>query len=153
MIVKTEKLQMRAVKWILNEQFSHYSVNEYNQKLKELDLMPLNMKMKYTDLLLFFKIINSLVPINLPSYLNVSAPIQRNNTRKSNKNCIANDPLLYECNLRPVPTLTAFTNNYFYRTYHQWNNVPLTIRQCTNFLSFKIELKKYLWLSLDEAID
>ena len=144
---------MRAVKWILNEQFSHYSVNEYNQKLKELNLMPLNMKLKYTDLLLFFKIINNLVPINIPSYLNIAAPIQRNNTRQSNKAFIANDPLLYECNLRPVPTLKAFTNNYFYRTHQQWNSVPLTIRQCTNFQTFKIELKAFLWLSLNEGID
>ena len=152
-IVKMEKLQMRAVKWILNEQFSHYSVNEYNQKLKELNLIPLNMKLKYTDLLLFFKIINNLVPINIPSYLNIAAPIQRNNTRQSNKAFIANDTLLFECNLRPVPTLKAFTNNYFYRTHRQWNSVPLSIRQCTNFQTFKIELKNFLWLSLNEGID
>ena len=49
---KMEKIQKRAVKWILGEQFSHYSQTDYNNKLKQLDLMPLNMEMKFTDLLL-----------------------------------------------------------------------------------------------------
>ena len=115
--------------------------------------MPLDMKMKYNDILLFFKIIHSLVPINLPSYLNIAPPIQRCNTRASQKTFLANDTLLYECNLKPVPTLAAFLNNYFYRTHQYWNSLPFSIRQCTNFLSFKIELKNFLWLTLDEAID
>ena len=45
--------------------------------------MPLDLKMKHTDILLFFKMINKLVPINLPSYLNIAPPIQHSNTRSS----------------------------------------------------------------------
>ena len=102
-----EKLQRRAVKWILGEQFGHYTIIDYNSKLKKLDLMPLEMKMKFSDLLLFYKIVNNLSPLKLPTYITPINPTQRSNTRASTKALLVNDTLLYECTLKPTPTLTS----------------------------------------------
>ena len=41
-INKFKALQKRAVKWILFEQFEHYSDDEYLLKLHKLDLLPIN---------------------------------------------------------------------------------------------------------------
>ena len=53
-----EALQKRAVKWILREQHLSYSDSTYLQKLCNLDLLPMKSKFPFSDLVLFFKIIN-----------------------------------------------------------------------------------------------
>ena len=57
---KVESIQHRAVKWILGEQDHHYNDIEYLTRLRELDLMPMELKFEYKDgdLLLFHQINN-----------------------------------------------------------------------------------------------
>ena len=50
---KVESIQRRAVKWILEEQDHHYNDFEYLCRLKDLDLMPMEFKFKFTDLVTF----------------------------------------------------------------------------------------------------
>ena len=99
------------------EQFSHYSQVHYNHKLEQLDLMPLNMKMKFTDLLLFYKIINDMSPIKVPQYLQKTDITQLSSSRASTKIIIANDTLRYTCTLRPTPrNLYLLTVTFIVRT-------------------------------------
>ena len=43
-------------------------------KLKELSILPIKSKFDLNDLVLFYKIINSLVPINLPEHFTIIKP-------------------------------------------------------------------------------
>ena len=81
---KFEPFQKRCIKWILNEQFTSYSESQYHRKLLDLKIMPLSFKFLYTDMALFFKVVNELVPINLTDYV-----ITRHNTRSSSKHLMA----------------------------------------------------------------
>ena len=75
---KFEPFQKRCIKWILNEQFHSYSESEYLKKLHKLKIMPFLNKFNFSDLNLFYKICNGLVPISLPEYV-----IKRSNTISS----------------------------------------------------------------------
>ena len=55
-IQKVESIQRRAVKWILEEQDHHYNDFSYLKRLKDLDLMPMNFKFIFTDLVLFHNV-------------------------------------------------------------------------------------------------
>ena len=56
----------RAIKWILHEQNLSYSGNDYLIKLKSLQILPLDIKLLYTDLILFHRIIHRNICIDLP---------------------------------------------------------------------------------------
>ena len=63
-----DKLQNRTVKSILREQHESYSEPVILQKQKELDILPMEQKVLFSDLILFFKIVNNQVEIELPEY-------------------------------------------------------------------------------------
>ena len=65
-ISKFDVIQKRAVKWINGRIFDHYSDEEFYEKQKELNILPIKFKFIFNDVVLFFKIVNSLVPIKLP---------------------------------------------------------------------------------------
>ena len=66
---KIERVQVRAVKWILSELNATYTTIEYFKKCKILDLLPLRARLDFFDILLFHKIIHKTVPIKLPDYI------------------------------------------------------------------------------------
>ena len=68
-ITKLESIQKRAIKWILNEDYHSYTNLEYLLRCKQLNILPLEYKFLFNDLLLFHKIIKNLIPVKLPSYL------------------------------------------------------------------------------------
>ena len=47
LINKIERVQLRAVKWILAEQNNNYSKEQYFKKCKELDLLPLKTRIDF----------------------------------------------------------------------------------------------------------
>ena len=160
---KFDCLQKRAVKWILSEHLSHYSDGEFLQKQAKLDILPMEHKFLYTDLVLFHKIVNKSVKISMPPYISVitleSSRVSRNNTTLAPTGSIcdidhsnvveSNDDLQYRCNI--LPRVDAFRFSFFYRTVLEWNKVPLKIRQITNTNSFSNILKQHLWkLLLDK---
>ena len=55
---------------------------EYLSKLKELSILPIKTKFALNDLILFYKIINSLVPINFPEHFTIIKPEDVRLTRK-----------------------------------------------------------------------
>ena len=55
-ILKLERIQKRAVKWILSEVEHSYNDVEYFARLKNLELLPFKYKFIFSDLLLFHEI-------------------------------------------------------------------------------------------------
>ena len=62
-ISEFEAIQKRAIKWIDGRMFDHYSDEQYLEKLKEFDILPLKFKFIFTDLILFYKIMHAIVDI------------------------------------------------------------------------------------------
>ena len=57
------------MKWILGEQDHHYNDLEYLSRLKNLDLMPMEFKFLFTDLLMFHNIYHGYSVIKLAEYI------------------------------------------------------------------------------------
>ena len=53
---KLENLQKRAVKWILCEEYTSYSLNMYIQKCRQLNILPLSTRFDFLDILFFYKV-------------------------------------------------------------------------------------------------
>ena len=63
---KFEVIQKRAIKWILGQNFDHYSDQEFSEKQKELEILPIKYKFMLNDLVLLYKIVHLFIPIKLP---------------------------------------------------------------------------------------
>ena len=73
-LLKFSAIQRRAVKWINGEQFASYSEDKYNDLLRKHQILPIKMKFIYNDLVMFYKIVNRLTPVELPDYITVCEP-------------------------------------------------------------------------------
>ena len=74
---KVERIQKKAMKWILGEEGLSYSCNNlYLQKCKELKILPMKYRFELVDLLALHKIIHGISPVSLPVYLNFSVADQ-----------------------------------------------------------------------------
>ena len=93
LINKIERVQSRAIKWILSEQNATYTSIEYLKKCKTLDLLPIRSRLDFYDILLFHKIIHKTIPVELPNYI-ILAP--QSNLRSSH-----NDPLTFVSIIKP----------------------------------------------------
>ena len=82
-ISKFDAIQKRAVKWIHGQYFQHYSDSDYLIKQTELKIMPIKLKFYQNDLIMFYKIVNSLVPINLPEHFTFLDSEQLRYTRRT----------------------------------------------------------------------
>ena len=140
-------VQRRAVKWICKEPFVSYSDSEFLCKQKQLDLLPMKYKFIMSDLILFHKIVHESVNIKMPNYIVNLRPSDITRPTRQTQ-CIANnsDTLKYRCTV--IPRVDAFKQSFFVRTYSNWNNLPLSIREIVNSDSFSSSLKMHLWLLL-----
>ena len=64
-----EKLQKKALKWILNEENMHYDDETYKTKCCQANLTPMKIFFDINDLTFFHKIVYKNVPILLPEYI------------------------------------------------------------------------------------
>ena len=142
-INKFVAIQKRAIKWINGEQFVSYSDEVLFEKEKELDILPVKLKFIYNDLLMFYKIVNRLVPITLPSYISLCQPDDVRYTRRNAPIHNLTDTTTFQCNI--TPSCDTFKNSFFHRTMHYWNSLPVSVRQSERISVFKTSLKHYLW--------
>ena len=141
-IVKFEKVQKRAVKWILDEEELSYSHEQYHDKLKKLNIPTIRNKFSANDLVMLHKIIYGLSPLTLPSYISHFSPdMCTRNTRTQARRDV------YQLVTTEYPRINAFESSYFYRTHLLWNDLPLSLRQNPDPLSFSTELKKHLYIN------
>ena len=146
-MIMFDKLQKRAVKWILNEQHESYSDLIFLEKQKELDILPMKHKFIFSDLVLFYRIITKNVQIDLPYYISRLEPQDvKQSTRCLKPVADRIDTLKYKCIL--PPKVKCFENSYFVRSVKNWNDLPYEIRSTDDRDKFKIMLKDHLWLLL-----
>ena len=146
-LYKFDQLQKRAVKWILKESYVRYSDDEFLQKQKDLDLLPMKSKFLLSDLILFYKIVYNNIKIDLPNYISRIEPQDVKRATRSNISVAeGTDKLKYKCEI--TPKINAFSNSFFVRTMEQWNQLPLHLRQIENVKNFSCALKEHLWLIL-----
>ena len=149
-ISKFELIQKRAIKWIGGRQFDHWSCEELYEKEKEFDILPVKLKFLLNDLILFYKIVNFLVPIRLPDEFILIDPREVRYTRSTHKILSQDDKSTYKCSIKPCKAV--YENSYFYRTVKIWNKLPICIRQLPSLSYFKSDLTKFL-LSLTGQTD
>ena len=162
MLAKVEGIQKRAVKWILAEQDHHYNDFEYLKRLKDLDILPMEYKFVYTDLVQFYKIYHGLSVVKLPSYLQPVTAEDRCRLRPHIIPVLQNQPEGFE-----IPDLALMRTNrydsaslkcvlinpsnilkssFFFRTHLLWNDLTPSIRNLNDMGEFKTSLMKHLWV-------
>ena len=142
-----EKLQKRAVKWILGEQEQSYCEVVFLQKQKELDILPMKQKFMFSDLLLFYKIVNKQVGIELPDYVKRIEPHDVKYSTKNTKSIYdGKENLKYRSNI--IPKVKSFQDGYFFRTLNRWNKIPFEIRSSECFDKYSALLREHMWLIL-----
>ena len=127
-ILKIEKIQKRYTKIACMRCQIHFS--SYQDRLYKLNLLSLEHRRIYNDLILFFKIVNNLSDIALDNYCiyetnnyNLRAGSRKIKPRHSFKN-------------------NQWLNSYFVRSCFWWNKLPLNISSIKSLNTFKIQIKK-----------
>ena len=159
MLEKFERIQRRAIKWILSELDHHYNDVEYLARLRDLDLLPLQYRFMLSDLLIFFKIYYNSSCIKLPAYLQPVTDVDRNRLRTcirppsyfenittTNLDVLRStryDKLSLKCTADP--RASALKNSFFFRTCQLWNTIPVDIRSSNSLDDFKTKLQNYFW--------
>ena len=143
-IDRFESLQKRCIKWILNEQFCHYSPDVYFQKCKQLDLLPIQFRFILCDLVLFHKIFYKLCPISFPFYMK---PFMGSSLRSCHLDalCMVSDVLPRINNVTFGSSFQPFSSSFFYRTHSLWNSLPIAVRGNSSSISFKHIVSEILW--------
>ena len=142
-INKFVAVQRRAIKWILGDQFRSYSDEEFEQKQRSLNILPIKLKFIYNDLVMFYKIVNGIVPISLPDYISIIQPEDTRYTRSSALIHDLTDTSSYQCNV-PINN-DIFKNSFFCRAIRVWNSLPETVRQTERISLYKPMLLRYIW--------
>ena len=157
----------RAVKWILEEQDHHYNDFEYLKRLKDLDLMPMNFKFIFTDLVLFHNIFHGHSIIKFPQYLTPITNDDRSRLRSNtmpperlNQPILSDIPDLSSVRSRQLDNTSfkcviegkasSFKNGFFFRTHTIWNDLTVPLREIKESSAFQVNLKQYMW---DKMID
>ena len=152
-------MQKRAVKWILSEEDFHYNDMEYMSKLRQLDLLPLEYRFLFSDLIMFYKIYNDVSCIKLPEYYKPITNEDRSRLRTTINppNYLgANSQTINLQNLRNTKfdktslkcdidaQTNCYKNSFFFRTVQNWNKVLVEIRSAVSFDRFKESLRAHL---------
>ena len=97
-----------------------------------------------TDLVMLHKIINNLVPIKLPSYLNFFSGNSRLRFCHLDRLSLVSE-ILPNTNTCSNRTNNAFANSFFYRVHLLWNKLPFELREIKRPDRFKSLLRKHLF--------
>ena len=136
-------IQRRAIKWINGESFTSYSDEVFASKQKELNILPIKLKFIYNDLVLFYKVVNNLIPVKLPDYITVCQPEGLRYTRRNAQIHDMIDVSTYKSGI--VPCSNDLRHSFFYRSMIRWNDLPVAVRQSESIYGFKSNLTKHLW--------
>ena len=90
------------------------------------------------DLLFFYKVVNRLVPVELPDYLTLYDGSSRLRSTHLDHMC-------YKSSIQPKAMNNAFARGFFFRTFNKWNRLPLDIRESESLDIFKSKLRNSLW--------
>ena len=161
LIGKLEKVQKRAVKWILSEQGHHYNEFEYFRRLQDLELLPIQSRFILNDLVFFHKIFYSYCPVAFPDYLKVAVQEDLSDDRLRSR-IVPPDylgaPIRNEFEELRASKLDLFSmictidiekqifrHSFFVRSHFMWNRLPLSLRSTSSHGVFKYKLIEHLW--------
>ena len=136
-------IQKRAVKWINGEPYTSYSEEVFAAEQKKLNILPMKLKFIYNDLMLFYKVVNNMIPVSLPDYMVICRPEGTHYTRRNAQIIDRSDFSTYKSTI--VPCSNAFRNSFFHRSMVKWNSLPVGVRQSERISIFKSDLIKHLW--------
>jgi hypothetical protein len=148
---KLESIQRKSIKWILGEDYQHYSEITYYLRCKELDLLPIKYRLVFNDLKLLHNILYSRSVINLPDYIHFHNGYTRLRSSHLDNLSLVSDltPKLsnnYSKNTESVASsLSQFSNSFFYRSMNSWNSLPFDTRSVSDPPEFETSLLKDLW--------
>ena len=145
MITKFENFQKKCIKWILNEEPLHYSHDTYLMKCCQARVLPLEKRFDFNDLTLFYKIVNKLIPLSLPPYLNFFDGYSRLRSCHLDTFSLVSDIKPKSNSSFSDNKTSALNKSYFYRTHLLWNKLPLELRAIINYDKFRNKLIKYMW--------
>ena len=129
-----EKIQKRAIKWILRQEYCSYSdVATYYSKCKEVNILPLSKHFEVNDLIFFYKILNKHIDIPLPPYIQYYS----GQSRLRSSRLDAHSFVFVQDNDSESSMRSPLYNSFFYRTIHYWNNLSLNIRNTESQTCFK----------------
>ncbi len=158
LINKLERIQRRAVKWILFEQDHSYNDLEYHMRLRDLNLLPLRERFISSDLVLFHDIVNDVSCVQMPQYVKPLTTEQRSKLRskiKQPERIDGNRELNFH-NLRQnrydsgslkceiEAKSPCFKASFFFRTIQEWNVLPAELRSTPGKNDFRVKLFEYL---------
>ena len=155
---KLESIQKRAVKWILDEEYHSYTNLEYLLRCRQLNILPLDYKFLFNDLLLFHKVINGLSPVKLPQYIHFFEGRRRLRSCHLDHLSLVStiQPKIhakYSNNSVDGAECKMFENNFFYRSHLAWNILPITLREISDPSVFRPKLREHLWIvALEQAL-
>ena len=91
--------------------------------------------------------------VHLPAFL---VTYDRTNTdvtyfQRQTTNFNTDDRLKLKCTISP--RVNAFKNSFFYRSYLEWNLLPLDLRQIDKPEPFKSRLVKHLWQVAESKLE
>ena len=162
MIQKVESIQRRAVKWILGEQDHHYNDYEYLKRLKDLDLLPMEFKFIFTDLVMFHNIFHGHSVVKFPQYLAHVTDDDRSRLRSN----VRPPEWANQCSTSELPDFSSmrsrqldntslkccivgksnsFRNSFFFRTHTIWNDLAVPLREIVESTAFQVKLKEFMW--------
>ena len=120
-IDKFEKVQKRAIKWILKQEYCSYSDTAiYYSKCKEINLLPLSKHFELNDLIFFHKILNKHIDIPLPPYIQY----YNGQSRLRSSRLDAQSFVFVQIIIAKVLCIVNCTK-FFYRVIYYWNNLSM----------------------------
>ena len=153
-INKLERIQRRAVKWILSEESHSYNEFEYLMRLRDLDLLPLHRKFQLSDLLLFFDIYHGDSCLKMPQYVKHVSTDHRARLRskivppkdlEDNKAGLLSEMRksrvdIYSLRCEVDPRNASYKSSFFFRCVQEWNCLPSEIKGLDSKSMFKEHL-------------
>ena len=118
-ICKLEKVQKRAVRWILSDYSRTASVTSM---LSSLNISTLQQHRKSSRLTLFYQIINNTLPISIPSCYQRTHSF----TRQYHQNHF----------ILPHATLNTYKYSFYPRTIKEWNNLSINVTESRDINKF-----------------
>ncbi len=144
---KMEAFQRKCIRWIISEEFVNYdSYSTYLEKCRQIDILPISKKFDLNDLILFHKVVNNFIPLQMPEYLTLFSGNTRLRSTHLDRLCFVSSVLPRNSNKG------ILEKSFFYRTHSLWNSLPLDIREITCPSIFKRRLIDHLWKQLASQI-
>ena len=149
---KLEAIQKKSINWIIGDDYcSSKDEHKYFLKCKELDLLPIKLRLVLKDLKLLHNIINCRSVIELPSYIHFHEGQNRLRSSHLDSLSLVSDITpkisnnLSKSGDSVSTSFSQFSNSFFYRAINSWNGLTYETRCLSSSSKFETATLKHLW--------